>query len=192
MTDAPQHPGEDLSTEGPRTVTPTAAGLGVRAVARLVDFVILAVVNAVVVGALLVGAVLGQSGGMVMGSGASSIVAGAVGALLGALINLAYFAALESGGRQTIGKTVMKLRVIDEAGNAPSVEQAIRRNIWVAFGIVGVVPIIGGLIGGLAQLGAVIMIAVGITDSKSRGRGWHDRFAGGTLVVASSETGRTR
>jgi hypothetical protein len=89
---------------------------------------------------------------------------------------------------------VMKLRVIDGKGdgNAPSVEQAIRRNIWVAFGIAGVVPIIGGLIGSLAQLGAVVMVAVGIADGKSGGRGWHDRFAGGTLVVAAGEADRAR
>jgi hypothetical protein len=45
--------------------------------------------------------------------------------------------------------------------------------------------VIGGLFGSLAQLVAVILIAVGIHDERSGGRGWHDRFAGGTLVVGS-------
>lgn len=184
MTDAPQNYGDPFYSGGAEPVAPRAAGLGVRALARLIDFVVLAVTNAVLVGVIVVGAVLGKSGGMVPGAGASSILAGMVGALVGALINLAYFGAFESGGRQTIGKMVMKLRVIDAAGRAPSVEQAIRRNIWVAFGIAGVVPIIGGLIGSLAQLAAAVLIAVGVCDAKSGGRGWHDRFAGETVVVA--------
>lgn len=186
MTEAPQHSDDPVWQQPAQQVAPTAAGLGPRALARLVDFVVLAVVNAVVVGVVIVGALFGKSGGMVMGSGASGIVAGAVGALLGAVINLGYFAALESGNRQTIGKKVLKLRVLDATGNGATVEQAIRRNIWVAFGIAGVVPIIGGVIGSLAQLVAVILIAVGINDAKNRGRGWHDQFAGGTVVVAET------
>lgn len=186
MTEAPQHSDEPVWQEPAQPVAPTAAGLGPRALARLIDFVVLAVVNAVIVGAVIVGALFGESGGLIMGSGASGIVAGAVSAVLGAVINLAYFAALESGNRQTIGKKVMKLRVIDATGNSATVEQAIRRNAWVAFGIAGVVPIIGGIIGSLAQLAAVVLIAVGIHDTKNRGRGWHDQFAGGTVVVAET------
>lgn len=185
MTDAPDQYGRHQASDQPRAVAPTGAGLGARAVARLIDFVILGVVNAVLVGVVLVGAILGQSGGMVMGAGASGLLASAVGAVLGAAINLAYFAGLESRSGQTVGKIVMRLRVVGESGGVPSLEQAIRRNIWVAFGIAGVVPIIGGLVGSLAQLAAVVVIAVGIADGKSGGRGWHDRFAGGTLVVAS-------
>jgi uncharacterized RDD family membrane protein YckC len=189
MTDAPR---DSLSSEGSPAVTPPAGGLGVRAVARLIDFVLLAVVNAVIVGVVLVGAILGESGGMMMGAGASGILASAVGAVCGAAINLGYFAALESGGRQTVGKKMMKLRVVGPDGNAPTIEQAIRRNIWVACGIAGVVPIIGGLIGSLAQLAAVVMIAIGIADGKSGGRAWHDRFAGNTLVVATGEADLAR
>jgi uncharacterized RDD family membrane protein YckC len=181
MTDAPDHSVHRAPDAAP---TPTAATLGVRALARLVDFVLLAVVNAVVVGIVVVGALFGQSGGVLLGVGGSGIVAGAVGALLGAAINLAYFALLESRDGQTLGKRLFKLRVVDAAGRTPSLEQAVRRNIWVAFGVAGVVPIIGGLVGSLAQLVAVIMIAVGISDARAGGRGWHDRFAGGTLVVA--------
>ncbi|GAA1761714.1 hypothetical protein GCM10009795_005220 [Nocardioides hankookensis] len=186
MSDAPQFRDGPYSTHVPQTVTPTAGGLSARFIARLIDFVLLAIVNAVVVGVVLVGAVLGESGGMVMGADASSIVASAVGAVVGALLSLAYFAVLESGGRQTAGKWLMKLRVVDAAAGAPSVEQAIRRNIWVAFGVAGVVPIIGGIVGGLAQLAAMVLIAIGINDGKSGGRGWHDRFAGNTLVVVAA------
>ena len=181
MTETPDHaagaPAQPLAS-------PTAASVGVRAVARLIDFVLLGIVNAIVVNAIVVGALLGQSGGMFLATGASSIVAGAISAVLGAAINLAYFGLLESRGGQTLGKMIMKLRVVDAAGQTPSLEQALRRNIWVACGIAGVVPFVGGLIGSLAQLAAVITIAIGIADDKNGGRGWHDRFAGDTLVVA--------
>jgi uncharacterized RDD family membrane protein YckC len=76
--------------------TGPAAGLWPRAGARLIDFVLLAVVNAVVVGVLVVGSLFGRSGGMLFGTGVSSVGASAIGALLGAGINLAYFAVLAS------------------------------------------------------------------------------------------------
>lgn len=159
-----------------------AASLGVRALSRLIDFVLLGVVNAIVVGMVLVGAVLGQSYGV---TGASSVVATVFSAVLGAVLNLGYFTLLESRNGQTLGKMITKLRVVDAAGQVPTLEQALRRNIWVAFGVLGVVPVIGGLLGGLAQLAAVIAIAIGINDQHGDGRAWHDRLAGNTLVVGS-------
>lgn len=160
MTDTPDH--DTHTSPGPQVdAAERKAGLGVRAVARLIDFVLLAIVNAVVL------VVLGD----------------ALGTALGAAITLAYFAVLESTSGQTLGKMLMKLRTVGPIGGTPSLDQAVRRNIWVALGVVGVVPLVGGLISGAAQLAAAIMIAVGIADSSGGGRGWHDRFAGGTLVV---------
>jgi hypothetical protein len=52
----------------------------------------------------------------------------------------------------------------------------------VALGILGVIPIIGGLIGGLAELVIVIVIAVTINNSPTK-QGWHDNLAGGTKVI---------
>lgn len=180
MTETPDHSvGAAFQPLPPRT----SARLGARAVARLIDFVLLGIFGSIVVGVIVVGTLLGQSGGMFLATGASSVVAGAVSAVLTAAINLAYFGLLESRSGQTIGKMIMKLRVVDATGATPSLEQALRRNIWVAFGIAGIVPIIGSLVGSLAQLAAVITIAIGIADDKRDGRGWHDRFAGDTLVV---------
>ena len=65
----------------------------------------------------------------------------------------------------------------------PSLEEAARRNCWVAFGVLGVVPVVGGFVGGLASLVAVILIAVGINGDTVNRQAWHDRFAGGTRVV---------
>lgn len=152
-----------------------------RFLARLIDFVILAVVNGIVVSAIVVGAIMGDSGGFMWSTGTSFLV-GAVTSVLSAAIYLGYFAFMESRGGQTVGKMVLKLRTYGPNGQHPTFEQAVRRNIWVAFGIAGIVPIIGGLIGGVAELVAVIMIAVGINGDTVNRQAWHDNFAGGTYV----------
>jgi uncharacterized RDD family membrane protein YckC len=182
-------PGHQADPTAPIPDAHRTAGLGVRAVARLIDFVLLGVVN-VVVGVVLLGALLGQSGAMPLGAGASGVLAGSIGALLGAVINLSYFAVLESRDGQTLGKRVASLRTVDASGGVPSLEQAVRRNVWVGFGVAGVVPLVGGAIGGLAQLAAVVTIALTIAADGSDGRGWHDRFAGATAVVPADQGAR--
>ena len=49
--------------------------------------------------------------------------------------------------------------------------------------MLGIIPFIGGLIGALAELVAVIVIAVGISNNTATRQAWHDNFAGGTRVV---------
>lgn len=99
-------------------------------------------------------------------------------------INLAYFAYLESTNGATLGKMLMKLKVVGPHGDGnPTLEQALRRNIFMAFGILGIVPFVGSAIGGLASLVAVVLIAVGINSDTVARQGWHDRFAGGTRVL---------
>ena len=107
----------------------------------------------------------------------------AITSVIGAVIFLGYFAYMESARGQTVGKQVMKLRTFGPDGSSnPTMEQAVRRNIWEGFGILGVIPIIGGMIGGLAALAAVILIAVQI-NSDPRRQHWFDKFAGGTQVM---------
>jgi uncharacterized RDD family membrane protein YckC len=100
------------------------------------------------------------------------------------LISLGYYAFFESTQGATFGKQLMKLKVVgpDGASN-PTMEQAIRRNIFLAFGLASIVPVVGALLGGLAQLAAVIMIAVGINNDTVNRQAWHDKFAGGTKVL---------
>ena len=107
---------------------------------------------------------------------------GAVTGLLEAAISLAYFALMESRTGQTVGKMLLKLRTEGPDGRPPSLEVAVRRNFWVALGALGVVPVVGGLIGGLAELVISIVIIVTISQSPIR-QGWHDKFAGGTRVI---------
>lgn len=151
-----------------------------RFLARLIDFVLLAVVNGIIVVAVIVGVVMGESGGIY---GTSSIAGDIVAAIVSTAIYLAYFGYLESSRGQTVGKMVMKLRTVGASGGNPTMEEALRRNIWVGFGILGVVPIVGPAVGALAELAAVIMIAVGINNDTVNRQAWHDNFAGGTRVV---------
>lgn len=98
-------------------------------------------------------------------------------------VALGYFAFLDSTKGQTLGKMVMKLQVLGPNGGNPTVEQSIRRNIIYAANLVSIVPILGWIVGPIAALVGVIMIAVGINGDPVRRQAWHDRFAGGTAVV---------
>jgi uncharacterized RDD family membrane protein YckC len=173
-------PGPGYPDPGPVAGTRPAELLD-RFLARLVDFVLLAIVDGIVVSGIVVGAIMGESGGFYYG--ASDYAARVVSAVLTAALYLAYFSYLESSRGQTVGKMVMKLHVVGSQGGHPALEQAARRNCWVAFGVLGVVPVIGGFLGGLASLIAVILIAVGINSDTVHRQAWHDRFAGGTRVV---------
>ena len=141
------------------------ASLGIRFVARLIDSILLAVALSIV------GAVLGL-GNLISGDlDAGTIIFNA----LWVVVVVGYFALLESSRGQTIGKMLLRIRTIGPDGRNPTLEEAIRRNGWYALGII---PFIGGL----AQLGVAIYIAVTISQS-AMNVGWHDEFAGGTKVV---------
>lgn len=150
-------------------------GLGDRFLARLIDAVLLFVVTAIIDLILLAG-VLGLSAGSGLGMGGSYGYAAAT-AVITTAINLGYFGYLESSRGQTLGKMALKLRVQTAAGGNPTLEQAVKRNIWLALPIVGLVPILGGIVAGLGELIAVIMIAVGISNDSITRRPWTDKYA---------------
>ncbi len=182
----PQEGGGSIPGSAPPPPMQAPSGVGqpadllMRFLARLIDFVILGVINVILVSVVVVGAIMGSGGGM-LGTG-NTFAASAVASVIEALIYLGYFSLMESRNGQTIGKMLLKLQTQGPDGRTPTLEQAVRRNIWVAFGILGVVPIVGGVIGALAELGAVIAIAVTINSSPTR-QGWHDQFAGNTKVI---------
>ena len=66
----------------------------------------------------------------------SWLLTGFISAVATAALYLGYFAYLESSRGQAIGKRVMKLKVFgpDRVSN-PTLEQAARRNIYMAFGV---------------------------------------------------------
>lgn len=141
-----------------------------RFVARLLDGIMLAIVYFVIFGLIVVS----------VGSG---FVASAVSAVISAALYLGYFAYMESSRGQTVGKMVMKLHVVGPTGGKPELPEAIKRNIWAGFGVIGVIPLIGGVIGSLAGLAAVIVIAVTINGDTVKRQSWFDKFAGGTRVI---------
>lgn len=156
------------------------ADLGTRFLARLIDVILLGVVQAV----LFAGAALFWTAASY--AGADDVLPlraldDPVGSLVGAAITLGYFVLLESARGQTLGKMVMRIETRTLDGGRPTYEQAFKRNIWTAIGVLAVLPFIGGFFTGLAQLAAVISIAVTINNSPAK-RGWHDDL-GGTAVV---------
>jgi uncharacterized RDD family membrane protein YckC len=153
-----------------------------RFLARLIDMVLVGVVNAIVVSVVVVGAIMGSSSGAFGYGMGGGFLAGAVYSILTAAIALGYFAFLESKNGQTLGKMILKLQTRGTGGGNPTMTEAVKRNLWVALPALGIVPIIGGLIGSLGELVAVIMIAVTINNSPTR-QGWHDDFADGTSVI---------
>jgi uncharacterized RDD family membrane protein YckC len=104
--------------------------------------------------------------------------------IIATALYIGYYALLESSQGATIGKQVMKLKVFGPDGvSNPTMEQAVRRNLWYAVGLVGIIPFVGLFLGPLASLAAVIFIAVGINNDTANRQGWHDHFAGGTKVL---------
>jgi uncharacterized RDD family membrane protein YckC len=144
--------------------------LGDRFVARFIDGLI---VGVVVVIFNFVLAVISNSW----------LLTGFISAVVTAALYLGYFAYFESSRGQTIGKQVMKLKVFgpDRVSN-PTLEQAIRRNIYMGFGVLRIIPFIGGVLSGLAGIAAAIVIAVNINSDPQR-QHWFDKFAGGTQVI---------
>jgi uncharacterized RDD family membrane protein YckC len=157
-----------------------APGMPMNAVGQpgnLIDRFVARLIDGVIVG------IAGVFLNIVLGFISNSwLLTGFISAVATAALYLGYFAYLESSQGQTIGKQLMKLKVIgpDHVSN-PTLEQAARRNIFTAFGIAGVVPIVGGVLGGLAGLAAVILIVVNINSDPQR-QHWFDQFAGGTQV----------
>ncbi len=104
--------------------------------------------------------------------------------VLSTIAYIAYYAFFESSSGATLGKQLMKLKVMGPDGvSTPTMEQAVRRNIWYAVGLIGIIPIAGFFLGPLASIAVVILIAVGINNDTVNRQGWHDHFAGGTRVL---------
>ena len=161
----PPPPGAAAPTPGPPGAAygPGAPGnLLDRFLARLIDGIIVGVVY--VIGYVILNSVFDYWLTLFL----SGVVA--------AVLYIGYFAYFESERGQTVGKQVMKLKTVGPDGvSNPTMNEAVKRNIWYAFGIV---PCIGSL----AELAAVILIAVNINSDPQR-QHWFDKFAGGTKVL---------
>jgi len=166
----PPPPAYGYGNQGQPTMGPQPGQLLDRFLARLIDGIIIGVIYGII--SRIVGAALN-----------SILLTAVLDAIISTIIYLGYFAFMESTNGRTLGKQIMKLRVLGPAGGNPTLEQAVRRNIWMGFGIAGIIPILGTFVGAVAELVAVIMIAVGINGDTVNRQAWHDRFAGGTRVI---------
>lgn len=154
-----------------------APGAGVGQPGSLMDRFLGRLLDSVIVGlpAVIVVSVLGAVSG-------SWLVANLITGVVYAAAYVGYFAYFESSKGAGFGKQVLKLRVEGPGGGLPTMEQAVRRNIWLGAFILYVVPIAGPLIGGLIILAAEILIAVQINSDPQR-QHYFDKLAGGTKVV---------
>lgn len=98
-------------------------------------------------------------------------------------VSIGYFAWFESDRGQTLGKQLLKLQVYGPTGGHPTVEQAVRRNLFYAAQLITIMPVVGWIVGPVASLVLVVLIAVSINNDTTRRQGWHDQFAGGTYVL---------
>ena len=162
---------------------PQPGGLGARFVARLIDGILVGIVQGILVSWLIVRTAMDSSAGFY---GADDYAASAVSGVLSALLYVGYFAYMESSRGQTVGKMALSLHTQGPDGGKPTIEQAVRRNLWAGASVLAIVPVIGGLLGGLIELAAVIVIAVTINGDAVTRQGWHDKFAGGTRVVKNA------
>lgn len=99
-----------------------------------------------------------------------------LGNMLSFAITFGYFVLMEMNGGATLGKKILRMRVL-APGGAPTLgaSAAIKRNSYLA---VSIIPWLGPLIG------FVLVVYIAVTLGKDPNKqGWHDKFAGGTLVV---------
>lgn len=181
---APQAPAAPRAPQAP-AAPQASTGIGqpadlvTRFLAKLIDGILLGVVY----GFLVVFLVLGLIFGAMAGGTGGGFIASAISTLISTALVVGYFAFMESSRGQTVGKMLLKIEVRGPDGQHPTLEQAIKRNAYLAVGLVGIIPILGTLLAPLLSLGATIAIAVTINSNTATRQGWHDVFADGTSVI---------
>lgn len=150
------------------------ADVGIRLGARIIDAIIVGVVNAIIASAILIPLVFSSYDGNALSmfsAGLSGV--GVLLSLIGLAINLGYYVYFDTTRGATPGKMILNLQVQGGTGN-PTPEESLKRNAFLALGII---PVLGGLL----QLAAVVYIAITISQDPGN-RGWHDHFAATRVV----------
>ncbi|MFC9997337.1 RDD family protein [Nocardia sp. NPDC127526] len=136
------------------------AGIGGRAVARFIDWIIAGIIGGVLFWLL----------------DRVADVPGWISILPGAGFGFLYFVLFEVATGSTPGKKVLGLHVNGAGGAAkPNVKESALRNAYM---LLNLIPWIGGILWFFAAIG----IAVTVSASSTK-QGWHDNIAGGTQVV---------
>ena len=149
------------------------ASTGDRLLARILDWVILAVVSGILIGIPVMIATAGAANGSdsAAGFGIGGFI---LSVFLIATINLAYEIVMIAFWGATLGKMIMKVKVVKATdGNAPGLLSSFLR--YLIPGICAYIPFIGGL-------GTLLCYISFTFDGSGRRQGWHDEVAS-TLVV---------
>ena len=136
-----------------------------------------------IIDGLIVGIPMGiLTGIMLLASGGSGFVNFFMTVVTG-VVALGYWTYMESTQGATLGKKLLGLSVVAPGGGRPTLEQAAKRNAFVALQILTGIPVLGFL-AGLLSFAACIGIAVTVEQDGNK-QGFHDKFAGGTQVRKS-------
>lgn len=151
-----------------------AASVGKRVGAYVIDMVLITIVLGVVFAVVLSG-----SGALPTSPEGINQGNAYVTGLGSAVLTLAYFMVLEAGSGQTLGKKALRIKVVSADGaTPPSFADAFKRRVLFVIG--NVIPVVGGLIGFVVPLAALITAIQDEPDNQ----GFHDRWAGTRVVDA--------
>ncbi|WP_410789391.1 RDD family protein [Kribbella sp. C-35] len=154
--------------------TVKVATIGSRALARIIDSVILYAIVGILYAIFIGGASAATSDGT-LSEGESAGFLGAFFAVIGlsVLITVLYELLLTAFKGQTVGKMVMGIKVVRSSdGQVPGFGPAFMR--WL-------LPMIGSF---LCYVGALLVYLSPLFDSSGRVQGWHDKAAN-TLVIGT-------
>ena len=146
------------------------ASVGQRVVARIIDAIIM-----VPIFLILIGGTVAKS----LSDDGDSVSTGAAfaGGLIGVAIGALYEVYMTSHGGQTVGKKVMKIKIVRlDDGQTPDLNTAVKR--WLPSAI-GIIPKIGSPLSFLLFIASLVLV---FTDS--RRQSVNDKFAK-TVVVAA-------
>lgn len=150
------------------------AGVGRRVGAYILDMVLITIALGFVFAVVLSGsgALPTSPEGLNQGSAYTT-------GLISAVLTLAYFMLLEAGSGQTLGKRVLRIKVVSADGSTPpSFADAFRRRVLFVVG--SVIPVVGSLIGFVVPLAALITAIQDEPDNQ----GFHDKWAGTRVIEA--------
>ena len=92
------------------------------------------------------------------------------------MLYLGYFTLMESRKGQTLGKMLLKLQTQGPDGAIPTTEQALQAQRLGGARILGVIPVLGGLVG-QPRSSSLLVIAIAVTiNSSPTKQGWHDKL----------------
>lgn len=163
--------------EIPRLGAIKLASISQRAMARIIDGVVVVLIYIVCV---MLGGALGAASGSSSGTEGGGILGGVLGAIgaffIALLLGYVYEAIMVGFWGQTVGKMLLKIRVVKtQTGQHPNLVVSVVR--FLIPGVCSLIPFIG-------LLGMLMCFLSATFDNSGRRQGWHDKVAN-TYVVSA-------